>query len=245
MQELVSRSLSLLGRGAAKIVLPSDCVVCQESLPWRDRVASCCQVCWSALPRIEESKCRRCAFPWDGSGPEESFVCLDCRNRNWTVSWIDSWGHYRAGLENVLAAFKFRRHDFLGRPLAGLLLQTLQSRRDLFFDRVVPVPMHQRKLRRRGYNQAEILALELSRSICVPMRRSLTKRRENQTQSRLPKAERSENVRDVFRVAERVEGDRVLLVDDICTTGETLDAASRALLGAGAATVCAVTVARA
>ncbi|MDX1582300.1 MAG: ComF family protein [Thermoanaerobaculia bacterium] len=244
MQGLVSRSLFLLGREAAKIVLPSDCVVCERSLPWDDRIASCCRGCWDELPRIEEAKCRRCAYPWDGSAGGE-FVCLDCRGRQWSLSWIDSWGHYREALEKTLFAFKFRRHDFLARPLADLLFQILRDRRDVFFDQVVPIPMHRKKLRLRGYNQSELLAIPLSRAIGAPVRRRLVKRVDNATQSRLPKAERSENVRGVFSVSGRVQGDRLLLVDDICTTGETLNEAARALLASGAASVCAITIARA
>jgi ComF family protein len=241
---LLTRGLTLLGREAAKIVLPAECIVCGDSLPWRGRIASCCGRCWSALPRIEESKCRRCALIRPG-GDGEAFTCLDCHRHDDAPGWIDSWGHYRDGLERVLAAFKFERQDFLAAPLATLLADVLTGRGDVFFDSLVPVPMSRRKQRERGYNQAELLAQALSRSTAIPMRHELVKHRDNQTQSHLPKNERAANVSAVFLPRRTLDGERVLLVDDICTTAETLRACSRVLRQAGAGEVCAITIARA
>jgi ComF family protein len=218
--------------------------VCTLPLPWRGRIASCCERCWSALPRIEESKCRRCALVRPG-GDGEAFTCLDCHRRDDGPGWIDSWGHYRDGLERVLTAFKFERQDFLAAPLATLIAQVLQDRGDIFFDCLVPVPMSRRKQRERGYNQAELLAQALSRSTAIPVRRALVKHRDNQAQSHLSKKERAANVSAVFRARSALDGERLLLIDDICTTAETLRACSRALRQAGAGEVCAVTVARA
>jgi competence protein ComFC len=218
--------------------------VCARPLPWRGRIASCCQHCWNALPRIEESKCRRCAVVRPGESGEP-FTCLDCHRRDEEPGWIDSWGHYRDGLERVLTAFKFERQDFLAAPLATLLAQLLERRGDIFFDSLVPIPMSRKKLRERGYNQAELLAQALSRSIAIPMRHELVKYRDNQTQSHLPKKERQANVSAVFRARRVLDGERLLLVDDICTTAETLRACSRELRQAGAGEVCAITVARA
>jgi competence protein ComFC len=178
-------------------------------------------------------------------GDGESFTCLDCHRRDDGPGWIDSWGHYRDGLERVLTAFKFERQDFLAAPLAMLLAQLLDGRRDIFFDRLVPVPMSRKKQRERGYNQAELLARALSRLVAVPVCHDLVKYRDNQSQSHLPKKEREANVSTVFRARRALDGERVLIVDDICTTAETLRACSRALREAGAGEVCAITVARA
>jgi ComF family protein len=104
--------------------------------------------------------------------------------------------------------------------------------------------MSRMKERRRGYNQAERLARALSRRIEVRCELLLTKRSERETQSRLPRAERAKNVRGAFAASPRVSGKAILLVDDICTTGETLRACANALLDAGASRVAAVTVAK-
>ncbi|MBW3672252.1 MAG: ComF family protein [Acidobacteria bacterium] len=201
--------------------------------------------CWKDLPRIDQSRCRVCASPWNVRATSDRYTCLACRDRDWQLVWIDSWGHYRDGLEKLLHAFKFGRHDFLARPLGDLLHEVLDKRHDTFFDAIVPVPMHPKKMRRRGYNQAELLASALHRTTGIPVRTCLRKRVDNETQSRLPKSARADNVRDVFVAGRGLDGERFLLVDDICTTGETLAAAARALSRAGAGSVSALTVARA
>ena len=158
------------------------------------------------------------------------------------MAWCDAWGHYSGGLEKLLHAFKFGKHDFLDDALASLLESTLRERS---FDAVVPVPMSRRKERRRGYNQAELLARAVAKRIGVRCGMLLTKPADGPTQSLLPRARRAANVRHAFRASQRAKGLSILLIDDICTTGETLRACANELLRAGAARVCALTVAKA
>jgi len=236
---VLANALSILGREAVRIVLPSWCVACGGELPWRDRVTSCCGRCWSALPRIEGAKCRSCALPIaDGE------VCIDCMRDPLPLDWCAAWGHYRGPLERVLHALKFERHDFYDAPLAGLMLEVLADRD---FDAVVPVPMHPSRERRRGYNQAELLARSLARRLGIRCDMALLLRRgeDRKTQSTLSRAARAANVRGAFAASSRAAGRRILLVDDICTTGETLRACAGALLRKDAARVCAIAVAKA
>ncbi|MGZ4778282.1 MAG: ComF family protein [Thermoanaerobaculia bacterium] len=236
--------LSSLGRSAARIVLPSWCVVCARELPWRNRVASCCGPCWEDLPQIRTKQCRSCAMAW--SGETSGDLCIDCQLDPLPVGWTVAWGHYRGGLERLLHAFKFERHDFLEDSLATLLLDAIDTRSDREFDVVVPVPMHRSKERRRGYNQAELLARAVARRLAVRCEPPLlTKTFERETQSTLARNERAANVRGAFRASPRVEGSSILMVDDICTTGETFRACATELLRAGAKRVCAVAVAKA
>src|SRR4051812_44537989 len=116
---VTSAALTTLGRSFLRIVLPSWCVVCDEELPWNDRIASCCSRCWAALPQIRTGRCRSCAMPWSGEAGGD--LCIDCQLDPLPVAWTAAWGHYRAGLERLLHAFKFERHEFLADPLAGLL----------------------------------------------------------------------------------------------------------------------------
>lgn len=146
----------------------------------------------------------------------------------------------------MLHAFKFERHDFLDEPLAGLLEGVVHKRGEVRFDAVVPVPMSRAKLRRRGYNQAELLARALARRLkmrCEP--RLLVRSVERETQSSLARAARAANVRGVFKATMQTRGASVLLVDDICTTGETFRACAETLLDGGAGRVCAIAVAKA
>ena len=238
----LASALSLVGREALRIVLPSWCAACERELPWRERKASCCSSCWEALPRITGSKCASCALPL----PHDATVCISCLANPLPLEWCDAWGEYRGSLERLLGALKFERHDFLDDVLASLLEETLRVRGDLAFDAIVAVPMPPAKERRRGYNQADLLGRALSRRIGVGCDMTLLRRAgERATQSKLPKRERAANVRGAFAAASRVKGKSILVVDDICTTGETLRACATALLREGAGRVCAVTVAKA
>lgn len=244
MQVTLSSALSVLGREALRIVLPSSCVGCGGQLPWRDRVASCCGPCWRSLPRIEGEKCRSCALPLPTTdNQQQTTVCIRCSADPLPVEWCEAWGEYRGGLEEVLHAFKFERHDFLAVPLAKLMAGVT---RDHDFDALVPVPMHPARQRRRGYNQAELLARALGRELSLPWNPALVKKSaERKTQSTLARAARAGNVRGVFEASAAARGLSLLVVDDICTTGETLRACALALIERGASRVCAISAAKA
>lgn len=229
---------SYLGREALRIVLPSWCIACETELPWDDRTASCCGACWSSMARINGAKCRSCAQPIPGGD-----LCIACTLDPLPVDWCDAWGAWAGVLERLLHALKFQRHDFLDDSLAALLEETLPDRE---LDVIAGVPMHAAKERKRGYNQAELLARALSRRIGVACdMRLLTRRTAGAAQSTLPKRERAANVRGAFAASPRAKGKRILVVDDICTTGETLRACASALRAEGASRVCVIAVAKA
>ena len=245
MQRSLRGALSILGREALQIVLPSWCIACDRELPWRDRVASCCASCWSALPGIERARCRSCALPAPVADLP-TFLCISCSANPLPVEWCDAWGEYRGGLERLLRALKFEKHDFLDDALASLLESALLVRGDVAFDALVPVPMPRSRQRRRGYNQAELLARALSRRVGIECDPSLLVRRPSRApQSRLNRRERAANVRNAFTASPAAAAQSILIVDDICTTGETLRACATALMEAGAARVCAIAVAKA
>jgi len=239
-----ANALSTLGREALRIVLPSWCVACRRELPLLGdgigRAGSVCSDCWSAMPKITAPKCRSCAMPW--SGDNSGDLCFQCMVDPLPVAWTEAWGRYAGSLERVLHALKFERHDFLDDQLAALLDEAMRDRE---FDVIVPVPMHWLRQRRRGYNQSELLARALSRRAGIPVSLLLAKRRGGTPQSTLARAARAQNVRDVFHASPAAKGKRILIVDDICTTGETLRACARALLREEASRVCAVAIAKA
>ena len=183
-------------------------------------------------------------MPWSGDD-DPDFVCGPCLTDPIPVDWMEAWGCYRGSLESVLRAFKFKRHDFFADHLAELMEMMIRRRGDLEFDAVVPVPMHRAKVRRRGYNQAELLARALARRIGVPCRPALlSKTRDLDAQSKLARDARARNVHGAFLASPRVDSARVLLVDDVCTTGATIRACAGELVRAGAARVAAAVVAK-
>ncbi|HVR44724.1 MAG TPA: ComF family protein [Thermoanaerobaculia bacterium] len=240
--------VSYLGRETLRIVLPSPCVVCGGELSWSGRRGSCCGSCWDALPAIAGPACRRCGIPWEmAGGAIDSFLCLDCVGRERDpVERIVSWGRYAGGLERLVHAFKFERHDFLDAPLASLLLSAWAEWSPEGIDAAVPVPLHRRKLLERGYNQADLLARKFAAGAGLRYLPGLLRREiDTPPQAGLKRGERAANVRRAFAAERGCGGRGVVLIDDVCTTGATLRGCARSLRRAGARRVVALTVARA
>jgi ComF family protein len=158
-----------------------------------------------------------------------------------------SFGYYTAELSVIVQELKFRGR----RNLAGLLAPLMTAaffeswgRAD--FDLIVPVPLHSGRKRERGYNQSELLAAALARQIAIPFQRALSRARATLPQVGLTDNERRENVRNAFHCAcpQQISGKRVLLIDDVMTTGATVASAAQALLKDGALRVSVLTVAR-
>lgn len=166
------------------------------------------------------------------------------------VEWVADGEFARAAVEyggpaaDAIRAFKYAGRSELAPVLARLAVPALSGRaREL--DAIVPVPLHRARLVERGYDQTELLARALGKAIGVPVRRALRRARATHTQASLPKRERVTNVDDAFVVVADVAGARLLLLDDVVTTGATLGAASKALASARAARVHSFAIARA
>ncbi|MBI2215215.1 MAG: ComF family protein [Acidobacteria bacterium] len=241
----IVQTLTSAGREIVSVLLPSPCVVCGGELPVRARRGSCCEACWSALPRLVPPRCERCALPWSTAQANGTFTCVDCIADPPPLDWIDAWGLYEGGLSELLQAFKFRGHDFLARHLGTLLLEALDARGDREFDAIVPVPIHKSRHRTRGFNQAALLGAALTDASGIEMdERLLLKCEARAPQAGLAKAERRANARGAYAAAAAVAGKRILLVDDIATTGETLRACALELSRRKARGVAALVVAR-
>ncbi len=152
---------------------------------------------------------------------------------------------YEPPLDAVILALKFRRLDYLGRHLALELARALGSELDAV-DLVVPIPLHWTRRVVRGFDQAERIAAPLAETLNLPFARTLSRRRPTRAQARLGRRSRLTNLAGAFRVfrPRTIAGLRILLVDDVTTTGATLEAAAEALMLAGAASVVGLAVAR-
>jgi len=141
---------------------------------------------------------------------------------------------------------KYRGRTVLAEPLGGMMA-AYWTQHPTPTDVVVPVPLHAARLRQRGYNQAALLAREMARQAGLALdERTLVRRRATASQVDLTAEQRKENVRAAFQcVGPALAGQRVLLIDDVCTTGSTLDACAVALQEGGASSVHALTLARA
>ncbi|KAB7624489.1 ComF family protein [Alkalilimnicola sp. S0819] len=218
--------------------LPQPCRLCHA--PTVD--AGLCQDCANELPRLRDG-CPLCAEP-DCGGLD----CARCQAQAPPVSRCLAAGPYAPPLDGWIKRLKFHADLPAGALLASLLSARLAPRLNHSTppQALVPIPLHPRRLRQRGYNQALELSRGLGRRLGLPLRPALLRRvRDTVTQSRLPARRRAGNLHDAFRADVAATGLRLALVDDVMTTGETAYAAARALRQAGAAEVELWVVARA
>lgn len=215
------------------------------------RVRNCdhhlCWDCFAGLNIISRPFCRLCGDPPDGL-IEHEYTCSWCNSRKPGFDIARSAARYRGILRDVLHDFKYNGQVHLAADMAELLYQCAKTHyTDEMFDAVLPVPLAPGKERARGFNQAAMLAKRLARRTGISYAAGCVKRvRVARPQVELNAAQRRRNVRGIFEVKEPgwVKGKRLLLVDDVMTTGATVDEVSRMLKNAGAARVCVVTVAR-
>lgn len=180
------------------------------------------------------------AFPLD-----EHDLCIVCRESS-TANFdaCYSFGSLEGPLQKLIHLYKYGKVESLARPLSRLLLQALPAYEAV--DTALPMPMHWRKRWERGFNQAELLARPLARRLGVPLADNLQRTRYTKSQAGLNESDRRANLKDSFRVkrSNNLAGKRILLIDDVFTTGATLRTASLVLRRAGAARVVALTLAR-
>lgn len=207
-----------------------------------------CDACALAAPRIKPPFCSTCSEPFSGA-ITETFSCANCAHRLLHFESAVAAYRSRGVVRKLMHDFKYGHQIHLRFPIADWLVETLDDPRlrDRRFNAVVPVPLHPARKRERGFNQAELLAELLCARANLPLRCSLERIRYTTTQTAFDRAERMENLRHAFRLREKsdVRGLRVLLVDDVLTTGSTLSECARVLKRAGAISVHAATAARA
>lgn len=249
MRLSVMRAFSATVRDAALALLyPRDCEGC-GSLVESNALGAACSACWSRT-RIfspDDTLCRKCGALLDEAAREgqlEEVFCGRCGQESFTAA--RAVGAYEAALRASVIALK--RDPFVPARLAALLYRTaLQPPLDSA-TRIIPVPLHPDRLRARGFNQAAELGRSLSSMTNLPLDEvSLARRRYTERHRALmDERARRESVQDAFQVLRPrlMEGEHVLLVDDVYTTGATASACASALLGAGASGVYALTVAR-
>lgn len=205
-----------------------------------------CHCCLGAAePLSAEFFCRLCQTPFQNKfALDESGTCALCRSEVRGFDAAYCFGNYENTLRRLIHLFKYSRFEPLAKPLAAMLVRALPQ--DESFDAVACVPMHWRKRLRRGFNQAELLAREVSRLRGVPYLSALERKRSAEAQASLTDAQRRANAAGAFRISRRadVSGKRVLLIDDVMTTGATAHACGAVLRRAGAKSVVLLTLAR-
>lgn len=189
--------------------------------------------------------CRSCRTPFADDYPlDENELCTVCREGLANFDAAYSFGSYEGSLQQLIHLFKYAKIESLADPLSRFLLRALPLEAN--FDLVLAMPMHWRKRWDRGFNQAELLAKPVARRYGLPLATNLRRSRYTKSQAGLTESARRENLRGSFRIhrPDEIAGKRLLLIDDVFTTGATLRAAAAVLKAAGTKHVSALTLAR-
>jgi ComF family protein len=234
--------------GLINLIYPDQCFICSAPIA-RRQDCGICDGCWekTAELKIRPPRCLSCGLPFQGFQNASDYLCGACTLEMPPFSGARAFGYYTEELSGLIQAFKFHGRRNLVGLLTPLMAETFfesWNRED--FDVVVPVPLHPRRRRERGYNQSELLAKALARQIALPCMPGLVRTRPTTPQVGLSDSQRRENVRQAFqcRDSKRILSKRVLLIDDVMTTGATVSSAARALVEEGALRVSVLTVAR-
>lgn len=227
-----ARNAQALPRAILDLLFPPRCVVCRGAGEWF------CAKCQSRIEKINPPFCARCGRPLP------SGACSYCRRITMHVDGVRALAFFEGEMREAIHAFKYNRRVELA-PIFGTMLKDYLAVHALPAEVIIPVPLHPDRERARGYNQAQLVANELGAQTKLPvLERSLVRARVTQAQFELNATERRANVRDAFIADGQVKGTRVLLVDDVCTTGATMDECSIALRKCGAQSVWGLALAR-
>ena len=232
---------------------PPRCRGCGGRIYGRD-AEYFCTGCWSEIRIVSHPLCTICGRPFPAASGDDH-LCGICLARTPQFARARAWACYpreevsEHPLRRVVQKFKYGRRVSLGKPLGRLMAQGCQEfLSECAVDVIIPVPLHPKRLRWRGFNQSVLLARQLSRVLDVPMDPFvLCRSKETPPQTQLTEEERRRNVRRAFSLNphKSVKGRRVLLVDDVYTSGATVNECSRSLKQAGAKEVYVLTLARA
>ena len=244
----VSR-IRVISDGFLNLFYPESCFICSSPVA-RRQDCGLCDECWRKVLslRIEGACCPSCSAPLPNFAEGSESLCLDCVRQPPPYSGARSFGYYSTELRQAIHELKFQGRRTLVQLLAPLLADVFfESWQREDFDFLTDVPLHPSRRRERGFNQAELLCRALAQIIGLPKFESMRRTASTRSQVGLSDAQRLENVRNVFNCAhiDRVAGKRILLVDDVMTTGATVASAAQTLIDAGAKKISILTVARA
>lgn len=215
----------------ADLFYPQRCVGCE-----RRASDLLCRGCFEKLPRIEDPVCKRCGRP----AVFETFVCEGCKSLDFGFESARAPLRYEGVGEKIVHALKYGGYTNVARRLMAPLITSVVREK---YDVVVPVPLHASRLRKRGFNQARLMAEGIAGQLNSSLSDKLQAVRRTRDQIELSGAGRRANVRGAFGAKGRITG-RVLLVDDVFTTGATMSECASTLKRAGAAEVHAVSLCR-
>lgn len=234
----MSKLFHVLDKFKLLFVDSASCIVCDDEINGKNPYGLC-DKCYNKLEFIGNKCCIRCGKPSEN----EAKYCLLCQNETRYFDMARSAVKYKGNVQKLILEYKFHNKRYLAKYLAKFIEYAVEEY-GIKYDIAVPIPLSKSREKERKYNQVSEMLRHTNLSPVVEV---LTKTRDNERQSLMAGKERRDNVYGVYAVTNKaaVKGKHVLLVDDIITTGATVNEASRVLMASGAESVFAVSVAHA
>ena len=229
--------MNALLRSLIQFLYPAQCRHCEENLDPADG-HYICKSCWEQVKFIKEPFCQTCGHPLNPSAslPEKVFSCDNCPD-DVKFRKARAIAYYDSVVGTAVKLLKYQSKTIMAAPLADLMVEVMPELLDVQdYDYIIPVPIHKKKMRKRGYNQMELIGRRLSTKTGIPLElRSLAKSVNTPPQRGLDAEDRQKNIKDSFEVSDRskIEGKRILLIDDVMTTGATVSECAKVLLKDG------------
>lgn len=221
------------------LLFPVECSACSGKVENSNRFGVCYN-CIKSLEIVNSYGCRYCGKPVQ----DVHLFCASCLDKKSNIETIYTACYYKDNIKKIIINFKYNERSYLGELLGKLLVDLYSIKFIGNSDMIIPIPLYPSKRKSRGYNQSEILANYFSKKLGIKLKVKLLKRiRQTEPQYNLTRAERFKNIRGAFLASSKVREKTVILIDDVSTTGATLQNSAKALKKAGAKKIYAIVVA--
>lgn len=219
------------------------CISCNKRLKPNEYIL--CNECNGKIDVIKPPVCLKCGREL-GFSYQSQTTCENCSKSHLHFVEARAYGHYNGALKKLIYEFKYKRRREVSKVLSKKMVKTINRLDWPKFDWLVPTPLHTKRQRERGFNQSELLAKEMSKGLKIPLFNGLVRVKYTEHQTLLDKSSREKNLEGAFDVIKKqdINGKRLLLVDDVYTTGATAEQCAKSLIKAGCRDVFVITCAR-
>ena len=219
------------------------CILCGDELNG-DAINNVCAHCHKHAPFISGHTCVRCDMPLNAD--DYSNVCFNCKQHDYHFTAMRAVFAYKGGVRSCVYRLKYKHQAFLAEYLSKFMVNKYATF-DWKIDAVIAIPLHPKRLKSRGYNQSMLLAQPFCEQLHLPLLDVMTRVKDTPSQTRFGSRDRTKNMKDCFDITDKsaIKDKTILLIDDVYTTGTTIEEAARLLLSAGAKEVYALTLAHA